>query len=81
MGGAGGALSYGANALVPNEGLAMANELGIDPKYQKLFANTLARLTPTILTGGKVDPTKVLMSYLMSGAKSAAKEQIKQGTT
>ena len=79
MGGAGGALSYGANALVPNEGLAMANELGIDPKYQKLFANTLARLTPTILTGGKVDPTKVLMSYLMSSAKGTAKEQIKQG--
>ncbi len=75
MGGAGGALSYGASNLVPSEGMAMASELGIDPKYQKLFANTLARLTPTILTGGKVDPTKVLMSYLMSKGK----EQIKEG--
>ena len=56
----------------------MANELGIDPKYQKLFANTLARLTPTILTGGKVDPTKVLMSYMMNQAMKEGKEELKQ---
>lgn len=80
MGGAGGALSYGASNLVPKEGLDFANQLGIDPKYQSLFANTLARLTPTILTGGKVDPTKVLMAYMMNQAKGAAKQQVK-GTT
>lgn len=81
MGGAGGALSYGASNLVPKEGLDFANQLGIDPKYQSLFANTLARLTPTILTGGKVDPTKVLMAYMMNQAKGAAKQQVKEGTT
>ena len=77
MGTAGAGLAYGANQLVPQQGLEFANELGIDPKYQSMFANTLARLTPTILTGGKVDPTKVLMSYLMSKGK----EKIKEGTT
>ena len=68
MGTAGAGLAYGANQLVPQQGLEFANELGIDPKYQSMFANTLARLAPTILTGGKVDPTKVLMSYMMNQA-------------
>ena len=81
MGTAGAGLAYGANQLVPQQGLEFANELGIDPKYQSMFANTLARLGPTILTGGKVDATKVLMSMAMNKAMKEGKEKIKEGTT
>ena len=45
-----------------------------------MFANTLARLGPTILTGGKIDPTKVLMSYAMNQAMKEGKNTITQGT-
>ena len=80
MGAAGAGLAYGTNKLVPEQGIQMANDLGIDPKYQSMFANTLARLGPTILTGGKVDPTKVLMSYMMNQAMKEGRNTITQGT-
>jgi hypothetical protein len=71
-GGVGGALG-----MVNQEGLKIADNLGIDPKYQSLFANTLSQLAPTILTDGKIDPTKVLMSYVMKQALKEGKAQVR----
>ena len=76
-GATGSLLAYGTNQLLPETGLKMAGDLGIDPKYQSLFANTLSRLAPTILTGGKIDPTKVLMSYAMNQALKEGKAQVR----
>lgn len=76
-GAAGAGLAYGTNQLLPEQGMKIASDLGIDPKYQSLFANTLARLGPTILTGGKIDPTKLLMSYAMNKAMKEGKEQMR----
>lgn len=73
----GAGLAYGTNQLLPEQGIKIASDLGIDPKYQSLFANTLARLGPTILTGGKIDPTKLLMSYAMNKAMKEGKEQMR----
>lgn len=74
-GGTMGGLGYGIDSLVSGPGIDMAKDLGItDPAQQKIFANTLKTLAPTILTGGKIDPTKLLMSYAMSQARGKAKE-------
>lgn len=73
----GAGLAYGTNQLLPEQGMKIASDLGIDPKYQSLFANTLARLGPTILTGGKIDPTKLLMSYAMNKAMKEGKEKMR----
>lgn len=55
-----------------------AKEIGVPSQYAGVFANTLASLAPTLLTGGKIDPTKVLMSYLMKKAMSGTKPGTQQ---
>ena len=61
-----GGVGYGINTLIPEQGIAIAKELGLSPENQRLFANTLVRLAPTILTGGKIDATRLAMSTLIS---------------
>ncbi len=68
-GGVGGALNMANSEL---KSFAV-DQLGVDPKFAGVFANTLASLAPTLLTGGKIDPTKVLMNYVMRQAMSGAK--------
>lgn len=61
-----GGVGYGINTLLPSQGIEIAKELGLSPENQRLFANTLVRLAPTILTGGKIDATRLAMSTLIS---------------
>lgn len=56
----------------------IARELGVPDKFATVFTNTLASLAPTLITGGKIDPTKVLMSYMMKNAISGAKSNANQ---
>ena len=80
-GGTMGGVGYGIDTLVSGPGMDIAESLGItDPAQQKIFANTLKTIAPTMLTGGKIDPTKLLMSYAMSQARDKAK-QTARGTT
>lgn len=61
-----GGAGYGINTLLPSQGIEIAKDLGLSPENQRLFANTLVRLAPTILTGGKIDATRLAMSTLIS---------------
>lgn len=68
IGGTGGAIAGGINTLLPEANTAVKNAFNLTDSQAKVFTNTLARLAPTILTGGKVDVTKLLMNMLISGA-------------
>ena len=68
-----GLITGGAGAALSPQIKDLATALDIPSQYHSLFANTLTQLAPTILTGGKIDPTKLLMSYAMSKAKDTAK--------
>lgn len=77
-GGIGGGLSAGINTLLPEANAAVKEAFDLTDDQARIFTNTLARLTPTILTGGKIDATKLLMGVLMSQAMSGKKAGVKR---
>lgn len=77
----GGAIGGGIDMVQPEFKNFVIDELGIPKEYAGVVTNTLTSLMPTILTGGQIDPTKVLMNYMLRAALSGAKTQPTTNTT
>lgn len=65
----GGGIGGGMQMIQP-ELVDFAKELGIPEQYAGVFSKTLASIAPTLLTGGTIDPVKLLMNYFMRQALS-----------
>lgn len=77
-GAVGAGLSAGVNTLLPEVNTAVKDAFNLTNDQARIFTNTLARIAPTILTGGKIDATKLIMNYLMAQALGGAKKEVKR---
>jgi hypothetical protein len=75
FGGIGGVMSGGINTAYPEVNAAVKDMFNLTNDQARVLTNTIARLTPTILTGGKIDATKVLMNTLLSNALKGNKNK------
>lgn len=72
-------ITGGINTLLPEVNNTVKQAFDLTDDQARIFTNTLARLAPTILTGGEIDPTKLVMNALISQSMNQIKEDIKKG--
>jgi hypothetical protein len=74
-GGIGGGIAGTINTAYPEVNTAVKDMFNVTDDQAKVLTNTIARLAPTILTGGRIDPTRVLMNALLSNALKGNKNK------
>jgi hypothetical protein len=73
LSGIGGGISGGINTMYPAVNTAVKDTFNLTNDQAKVLTNTLVKLAPTILTGGEIDPIKVLMNTMISNALKGGK--------
>jgi hypothetical protein len=62
----GSAFSGGINTLLPELNESVKSTFNLSDTDAKIFTNTLLKLFPTMLQGGNVDLSKLIMNYLIT---------------